>query len=95
MGALVTSERPFDAILLDIIMRRTNGLEVCRSLREQRVDIPIIAATANFAPREAGIYRAAGFTRVLTKPFSKKDLAAALTQVSLSQLSDPDLQLAA
>lgn len=47
VSALVTSERPFDAILLDIIMRRTNGLEVCRALRDQHVDVPIIAATAN------------------------------------------------
>jgi CheY-like chemotaxis protein len=61
-------------------MKRTNGLEVCRSLREQHVEIPIIAATANYSPKEAQIYRAAGFTRVLQKPYNRKDLAAMLTQ---------------
>lgn len=87
VGALVTSERPYDAILLDVVMKRTNGIEVCRSLRDQHVDLPIIAATANYAPREAAIYKAAGFTRVLTKPFTRKDVAAALTQALGIQLA--------
>jgi CheY-like chemotaxis protein len=78
--ALVVSERPFDVILLDVIMKRTNGIEVCKNLREQHVDIPIIAATANYSHKEAAIYRAAGFDRVLQKPFSMKDLASAVAQ---------------
>jgi CheY-like chemotaxis protein len=84
--ALVMSARPFDAILLDILMSRTNGIEVCRTLREQHVEIPIIAATANYSHKEKAIYQAAGFDRVLQKPFTVKDMAAALAYATNVQL---------
>lgn len=80
VNALVSSAKPFDVILLDIIMKRTNGLEVAKALREQHVEIPLIAATAAYSHKEAPIYRAAGFDRVLQKPFNLRDLAAALAQ---------------
>jgi len=80
VNALVSSSKPFDVILLDIIMKRTNGLEVAKALREQHVEIPLIAATAAYSHKEAPIYRAAGFDRVLQKPFNMRDLAAALAQ---------------
>ena len=37
--------RPFDVIMLDIQMKRMNGDEVCRRLRNARVDIMIVATT--------------------------------------------------
>jgi CheY-like chemotaxis protein len=85
--ALITSELPFDVILLDILMRRSNGLDICRSLREQRIQVPIIAATANYSSAEEGLYRAAGFDRVLTKPFGVKKLAAAMASVLGNRLA--------
>ncbi|RYY38149.1 response regulator [archaeon] len=72
--ALLTDTRNFDVILMDILMQRTNGLEVCKSLRDQQVEIPIIAVTAAFSRREQAIYQLAGFDDVLPKPFSIDDL---------------------
>jgi DNA-binding response OmpR family regulator len=58
--------------------RRSNGLEVCQNLRQQHVDIPIIAATANYSLSEAALYTAAGFDCVLQKPFSVSEMQAAI-----------------
>lgn len=77
-GALLSSALPFDVILLDVLMKRTHGWAVCQELRARGVTIPIIAATAAYAPAEAPLYRRAGFTRVLQKPFDARELAGVL-----------------
>ena len=43
-----------------------------------QVDIPVIAATAAFVATEEHLFKSAGFTCILTKPFSTQALAAAL-----------------
>lgn len=65
LQALIQSRKPYDVILLDIIMVKSNGLDICKSLRDQEVEIPIIAATANYSAKEASLYKSAGFSRVL------------------------------
>ena len=57
-GDRVTSElssvlRPFDAILMDIVMNRTDGAAVCQMLRKElSVRCPIIAMTSATAPAD-------------------------------------------
>ena len=34
---------PYDAIILDIMLPKKDGLEVCRDLRKQRINTPIIS----------------------------------------------------
>ena len=43
--ALALSGAP-DLILLDIMMPRTSGWDVCRALREKGIDVPVIMLTA-------------------------------------------------
>src|SRR5438874_6404861 len=43
LSALAT---PYDLILLDILLPRLSGLEVCRQLREQGKTMPILLLTA-------------------------------------------------
>ena len=38
-------ERP-DLIILDIMLPKMNGLDICRELRQQKIGIPIIMLTA-------------------------------------------------
>src|SRR3974377_473377 len=37
---------PYDAIILDVMLPLKDGLEVCRELRRQRINTPIIMLTA-------------------------------------------------
>ena len=75
-----TTEKPFSVIVIDIIMQRTDGAEVCRELRDKGVDIPIIAMTGNTAVRDVQRFLQVGFDMMLAKPFNIMGLARALEE---------------
>jgi two-component system alkaline phosphatase synthesis response regulator PhoP len=51
--ALARKEPPPDLIVLDLMLPKLDGLEVCRRLREESSAIPIIMLTARSAKRTA------------------------------------------
>ena len=64
-----------DLIVLDIMMPRLNGLEVCRILRrEMHVPIVILSARGDERDRAAGVE--AGADDYVTKPFRMGELIA-------------------
>lgn len=65
-------------VLLDIIMRTSNGVHVCQQLRAGGFTLPVFAMTANSDPASRAVYMAAGFDGVLAKPFTKKQLLSVL-----------------
>jgi DNA-binding response OmpR family regulator len=67
-----------DVIVLDCVLPDIDGLEVCRRLREQRVQTPILLLTSNdaIADRVAGLD--AGADDSLSKPFACTELAERL-----------------
>jgi two-component system OmpR family response regulator len=71
-------ERPYRAVVLDILLPGMNGYQVCRTLREEGIWTPILMLTA-----KKGIYDEAealdtGADDFLSKPFSFVVLAARL-----------------
>jgi DNA-binding response OmpR family regulator len=66
----------YDAILLDIMLPGADGLTVCRRLREQRVDTPILVVTARdtVTGRVEGLD--VGADDYLVKPFAFTELLA-------------------
>lgn len=78
-AALEAAYRPYDAILLDILMHRSDGATVCRDLRQRHnVRAPIIAMTSQTDPADVQRYYQMGFDVVLSKPFTKHTLSKAL-----------------
>ncbi len=70
----------YDAIVLDLMLPRMDGLEVCRKLREEnRVDTPILMLTARDTLENKLAGYAAGGDDYLIKPFSLLELEARLT----------------
>lgn len=67
-----------DVILLDIIMERSDGVAVCRNLRAEGIDVPIIAVTGTAGAEDLPRFQAAGFDLVVSKPFNLQDIARAL-----------------
>ena len=67
----------FDLIILDIMLPLKSGFDVCRDLRQQRVNTPILMLTArgNVADRVVGLKL--GADDYLTKPFEVMETAGA------------------
>lgn len=72
---LVAAEQP-ELIILDVMMPHTDGLTVCRRVREQGVETPILMLTARHlvSDRVAGLD--AGADDYLVKPFALEELRA-------------------
>jgi two-component system response regulator MprA len=72
---MITSERP-DALVLDVMMPRMDGLQVCRHLRSTGDDLPILVLTARDSVSERVAGLDAGADDYLPKPFALEELLA-------------------
>ncbi|WP_067710700.1 response regulator transcription factor [Nocardia yamanashiensis] len=73
----VAGARP-DALVLDVMMPRLDGLEVCRRLRSTGDDLPILVLTARDSVSERVAGLDAGADDYLPKPFALEELLARL-----------------
>jgi len=73
----ISNERP-DALVLDVMMPRLDGLEVCRQLRSTGDDLPILVLTARDSVSERVSGLDAGADDYLPKPFALEELLARL-----------------
>lgn len=71
----ITSDRP-DAVVLDVMMPRMDGLQVCRHLRSTGDDMPILVLTARDSVSERVAGLDAGADDYLPKPFALEELLA-------------------
>ncbi|MFD1149878.1 response regulator transcription factor [Saccharothrix hoggarensis] len=87
----VVSQRP-DAMVLDVMMPRLDGLEVCRRLRSTGDDLPILVLTARDAVSDRVSGLDAGADDYLPKPFALEELLArlrALLRRAASEAAEP------
>jgi DNA-binding response OmpR family regulator len=65
-----------DLILLDIMLPKINGFEICRAVRAEKLEMPILMLTAK--GQEEDIVRGLelGADDYITKPFSMRELVA-------------------
>ena len=68
----------FDVIILDIMLPKKNGLDVCRSLRNDHVNTPILMLTARDALEDRVAGLDSGADDYLVKPFALEELRARL-----------------
>ncbi len=73
--ATALNGRP-DLILLDIMLPKMNGYEICRAVRERGLDMPIIMLTAKGQEEDIVRGLSLGADDYVTKPFSIKELLA-------------------
>src|SRR5512146_367713 len=79
---------PYDAIILDLMLPKKDGLEVCRELRQRRVNIPILMLTARDAVDDRVLGLDSGADDYLVKPFALNELRARLR--ALLRRESPD-----
>lgn len=69
---------PYDLIILDILLPRKDGLEVCRELRRRRIPTPILLLTARDSIDDRVQGLDCGADDYLVKPFAMRELLARL-----------------
>jgi DNA-binding response OmpR family regulator len=69
---------PYDIVILDIMLPKKNGLDVCKSLRNQRINTPILMLTARDALEDRVAGLDSGADDYLVKPFALEELRARL-----------------
>ena len=79
---------PYDAIILDIMLPKKDGLQVCRELRDQRVKTPILMLTARDAIEDRVTGLDTGADDYLVKPFALEELRARLRALLRRESAD-------
>jgi DNA-binding response OmpR family regulator len=69
------SEQPFDLVVLDLMLPRIDGLEVCRRLRSAS-SVPIIMLTAKSEEIDKVVGLELGADDYITKPFSLREFSS-------------------
>jgi len=91
-GLAMAMDGSHDVVLLDVLLPGIDGFEVCRSLRANRVDTPVLLLTAldGIEDRVRGLD--AGADDYLPKPFAFQELLARLRALGRRrvQARDPD-----
>ena len=84
-------EQPFDLVVLDLMLPKVDGLEVCRQLRS-RSAVPIIMLTAKSEEIDKVVGLELGADDYITKPFSMREFSsrikAALRRAEMSYQSE-------
>ena len=98
---LAVAQAP-DLILLDIMLPRVNGYEVCRAIREKGLDMPIVMLTAKGQEEDIILGLNLGADDYVTKPFRIGELVARanaflrrkkLKPATLARFGDHELDL--
>ncbi|HEY2654810.1 MAG TPA: response regulator transcription factor [Solirubrobacteraceae bacterium] len=88
-------EQPFDLVVLDVMLPRLDGLEVCRRLRSAS-SVPIIMLTAKSEEIDKVVGLELGADDYITKPFSLREFSSRIkaalrrSEMSSSPRSDED-----
>lgn len=68
--------RDYDLLVLDLMLPKRDGLEVCKNIRKAGISIPILVLTAKNSEEDKVTLLNAGADDYLVKPFSFKELTA-------------------
>jgi DNA-binding response OmpR family regulator len=81
-GYLLATSRPYDVVVLDIMLPGKDGLSILRNLRDRKMSLPVILLTARSELNERLEGLNLGADDYLTKPFHIEELIARLHAVT-------------
>jgi DNA-binding response OmpR family regulator len=77
----IAESAPPDLVVLDLMLPGIDGLEVCRRLRAQRPDLPVVMLTARGEEEDRIAGLEVGADDYVVKPFSPRELALRVRSV--------------
>jgi len=81
-GYAMAVSRPYDALVLDIMLPGRDGLSILRNIRERKIPLPIVLLTARSELNERLEGLNLGADDYLTKPFHIEELIARIHAVT-------------
>lgn len=91
-GLIMAKEKAYDLIILDLMLPRIDGIEVCKELRKANIPTPIIMLTAKSQEIDKILGLELGADDYVTKPFSPRELLARIKAI-LRRARQIELQL--
>lgn len=91
-GRDMAIEEQFDFIILDLMLPRLDGIEVCKQLRQQRVSTPILMLTAKDDEFDKILGLELGADDYMTKPFSPREVVARVKAILRRSEIQPTLK---
>ena len=92
-GQELAEMTPYDAVILDIMLPRRDGIQVCQELRQQRMRVPILMLTARDTVDDRVRGLDSGADDYLVKPFAMEELRARLRALLRREAPDKTGQL--
>lgn len=77
-GLAMVGMNVYDAIVLDLMLPKKNGIEVMREIRSKKMNVPVLMLTARDTVADKVMGLDAGADDYLTKPFAFQELVARL-----------------
>jgi heavy metal response regulator len=93
LGLAMAETILYDIIILDVMLPKLNGIDVCRRLRAQRQTTPILLLTARDAIADRVTGLDTGADDYLTKPFAFAELLARIRALLRRGSSQPILHM--
>jgi len=85
IGKRLATKNNFDIILMDVIMPYTNGLQLCKELRDENIQTPVLMLTALGTTDDKISGFDSGADDYLVKPFEFKELLARIRALTKRQ----------
>lgn len=93
-GLALALSASFDLIILDVMLPKKNGFDVCRDLRQKQIETPVLMLTAKGETIDKVLGLKLGADDYLTKPFEVMELLARvealLRRAPKTQAASPD-----
>ncbi|WP_404333252.1 winged helix-turn-helix domain-containing protein [Mesobacillus maritimus] len=91
-GELLALEKEPELIILDLMLPKLDGIEVCKRLRQQRVMTPILMLTAKDDEFDKILGLELGADDYMTKPFSPREVVARVKAILRRSKLMPETQ---
>lgn len=89
----LASKNNYDMAVLDVIMPKINGLELCRMIKEMQPNLPVLMLTALNTTDDKLSGFDAGADDYLVKPFEFKELLARIRALTRRNIQTADIEV--
>lgn len=80
-GLEMALHNSYDMVLLDLMLPNKDGMEICRELRQEKREVPIIMLTAKDSEIDKILGLEIGADDYITKPFSPREVIARMKAI--------------